>query len=29
MLVKEQRGIEKVPFQHYLMLITRTHSKLL
>ena len=29
MLVKEQWGIENVPFLRYLMLITRTHSKLL
>jgi len=28
-LVKEQWGIKNVPFWHYLMLITRTHSKLL
>ena len=29
MLVKEQWGTENVLFWHYLMLITRTHSKLL
>ena len=29
MLVKEQWGVENVPIWHYLMLITRTQSKLL
>ena len=29
MLVKEQWGNENVSFWHYLMLITRMHSKLL
>ena len=29
MLVKEQLGIEIVPFWHYLMLFTRTQSKFL
>ena len=29
MLIKEQWGVENAPFWHYLMLIIRTHSKLL